>query len=76
MPLNWIDPAAISFNALLLLERAQIAWFPRWNFPPEIATALAANPSVAWYLRHKCPAVAPWVDALLESARRMPPPTP
>lgn len=66
MPLNWLDVTPISFNALLLLERAQLNWFPNWRFPPrELGIALAANPAVAWYLRHKAPEIAPWVDSVL-----------
>ena len=64
MPLNWIDTSQMSFNVLLLLERVQISWLP--GSPPEkdIALALRANPVVAWFLRHKCPEVAPWLDRL------------
>lgn len=64
MPLNWIDTSHMSFNVLLLLERVQISWMP--GGPPEkdIALALQANPVVGWYLRHKCPEVAPWLDRL------------
>jgi SAM-dependent methyltransferase len=69
MPVDWINVEDISFNALLLLEREQLAWFPNWNFPqPELPQALAANPVVAWYLRHKCPEIAAWVDGQVEQA--------
>lgn len=69
MPLNWMDVSDVSFNALLLLERVQLSWFPNWNFPePQMSQALAANPAVAWYLRHKAPEIAPWVDAELATA--------
>jgi hypothetical protein len=64
MPLNWIDTSQMSFNVLLLLERVQISWIP--GGPPEkdMALALRANPVVAWYFRHKCPEVIPWLDRL------------
>ncbi len=66
MPLNWMDVTSLSFNALLLLERVQLRWLPGWGLPKEPwALALQANPVVAWYLRHKCPEIAPWVDELL-----------
>lgn len=64
MPLNWIDTTDLSFNNLLLLERAQISWLPGWMPEPEMALALQANPHVAWFLRHKCPEVTPWLDQL------------
>ena len=38
MPLNWYDVADVSFNALLLLERVQLSWFPGWVPEPELAT--------------------------------------
>ena len=73
MPLNWLDVTPVSFNALLLLERAQLNWLPGWGFPPrELAIALAANPAVAWYLRHKAPEISGWVeDVLVHPAARV-----
>lgn len=69
MPLNWMDVSDVSFFALLLMERPQIAWFPGWGLPqPDVQIALAANPAVAWYLRHKCPEIAGWVDAQIALA--------
>ncbi len=65
MPLNWMDVTGLSFNTLLLLERVQLSWLPGWLKEPELALALHANPAVAWYLRHKCPPIAPWVDQVL-----------
>lgn len=81
MPLHWMDVNDLSFLTLLLLEREQIAWFPNWRFPePELYQALAANPTVAWFLSHKCPEAADWVAQELETARAMgflgPPKTP
>ena len=64
MPLNWIDTTDLSFNNLMLLERAQICWLPGWVPDKEMALALKANPHVAWFLRHKCPEVRPWLDQL------------
>ncbi len=66
MSLNWMDVTPLSFNTLLLLERVQLSWFPIWGFPQDdFALTLKAYPTVAWFLRHKCPEIAPWVDAVL-----------
>lgn len=66
MPLNWMDVTPLSFNTLLLLERVQLRWLPGWGLPQRtLATALKAHPVVAWYLRHKCPEIALWVEELL-----------
>ena len=62
MPLDWIDVTDLSFNSLLLLERVQLSWFPGWVPENELALALQANPAVDWYLRHKCPEIAPWLE--------------
>src|SRR5450759_450742 len=64
---EWMDVTHVPFDALLLLERVQIGWLPRWaGLPrPQLAVALRAHPSVEWYLRHKCPEIAPWLDELL-----------
>lgn len=64
MPLNWIDTANLSFNNLLLLERVQISWLPGWVPEQALATALQANPAVAWFLRRKCPEVSAWLDEI------------
>jgi SAM-dependent methyltransferase len=66
--LDWLDVTPIDFNVLLLLEREQLGWLPGWNWRSlaPLAQALHANPAVAWYLRHKNPAIAGWVDELLE----------
>lgn len=68
MPLNWMDVTDLSFNTLLLIEREQLAWLPGWLPEPELAVALKANPVVEWYLRHKNPELAPWVDKVLLQA--------
>lgn len=65
MALDWIDVAPLSFNNMLLLESVQLSWFPGWLPEPELAVALRPNPAVEWYFRHKCPAIAPWVDQVL-----------
>jgi hypothetical protein len=65
MPLDWIDTTNLSFNNLLLMEREQIRWFPGWLPESELSLALHANPAVEWFLRHKCPEVAPWLDRVL-----------
>jgi hypothetical protein len=70
-----MDTSTLSFNSLLLLERIQLSWLPGWRLPEaELALAMRANPAVAWYLRHKCPETAPWLDAVL--ARQIPPARP
>jgi len=48
MPLNWIDVTTLSFNNLLVLERAQLSWFPGWVPEAELVIALQANPTVEW----------------------------
>jgi SAM-dependent methyltransferase len=71
-----MDTSDISFNALLLLERVQLSWLPGWNLPrDELALALRANPAVAWYLSHKCPPIAAWVDAVLAGSASLASPT-
>src|SRR4030066_1853541 len=62
MTINWIDVTNLSFNNLLLLERVQLSWFPGWLPEEQLAIALQANPTVEWYLRHKCPEIIPWLD--------------
>jgi SAM-dependent methyltransferase len=66
MSLDWMDISLLDFKTLLLLERVQISWFPRFSLPEaELSTALRAHPTVDWYLRHKCPQVDPWLDQVL-----------
>src|SRR4030043_2289374 len=62
MTINWIDVTTLSFNTLLLLERVQLSWFAGWVPEVELVIALQANPTVEWYLRHKCPEIIPWLD--------------
>jgi SAM-dependent methyltransferase len=68
MPLNWIDVTPLSFNTLLLLERVQLSWLPGWAPEKELAIAFQANPTVEWFLRYKCPEIAPWVDQVIAQA--------
>lgn len=65
MPLDWISTEEIPFNALLLLERVQIGWMQGWVTEGALATALHAHPAVSWFLRHKRPEFAPWLDRIL-----------
>jgi SAM-dependent methyltransferase len=76
MSLNWIDVNYLSFNTLLLLERVQLSWFPGWLPENETAIALQANPTVEWYLRHKCPEIISWIDQILTSSKSVPAPDP
>jgi len=74
MPLDWVDVTDLSFNTVLLLERAQLAWLPGWLPEPELGIALRANPAVAWFLRHENPGIADWVDRVLAAAPESSPP--
>ncbi len=68
---DWMNMENVPFQALLLLEREQINWLPGWHYQGhehDFAIALRANPDVEWYLRHKCPQVAPWLDELMADA--------
>ena len=75
MTLNWIDVTDLSFNTLLLLERVQLSWFPGWVPEEEMAIALRANPTVEWYLRHKCPEIITWLDQLISTRSDSPSPS-
>lgn len=76
MSLGWINPNDYSFNSLLLLERFQIRIMLRhagWRVDNDewkrsMGIALKANPTVEWYLRHRCPECAPIVDELVAGA--------
>lgn len=69
MPVDWINTQIISFNAMLLLERVQLSWFPGWLPEPELAIALQANPVVTWFMRHKCPEIDDWLDQVMAQAQ-------
>jgi precorrin-6B methylase 2 len=64
MSINWIDVTNLPFNILLLLERVQISWFPGWVPEEEMAITLQSNPTIEWYLRHKCPEIVPWLNKI------------
>ena len=68
-PLDWIDTQFLSFNTLLLLEREQLSWFPGWLDEASLGLALHANPVVGWYMRHKCPEIAAWVDEICQRTK-------
>lgn len=70
MSVDWIDVTSLSFNSLLLLDREQISWFPGWLPEKELAVALRENPTVAWYLQHKCPEIKDWVIKVLSQAEQ------
>jgi precorrin-6B methylase 2 len=76
MTVNWIDVTNLSFNNLLLLERVQLSWFPGWLPEDELVIALQANPTVDWYLRHKCPEIIPWLDQIQTTYRLSTTPSP
>ena len=67
MPVDWMDTSDLPFDALLLLERVQLSWFPGWVPERDLAIALRAHPTVAWYLRTKCPQIASWVDGIVDA---------
>jgi 2-polyprenyl-3-methyl-5-hydroxy-6-metoxy-1,4-benzoquinol methylase len=72
MSLGWFDVTKLSFNTLLLLERAQLSWFPGWLSEPDLALALQANPVVEWYLRNKCPDLNEWLNKVMLGMPRIP----
>lgn len=72
MALNWINVEDFSFNHMLMLERFQIrllcdahqADIPR----RQLGVALRHSPHVAWYLAHRCPERAAWLNAVAAAA--------
>ncbi|MDP6665808.1 MAG: class I SAM-dependent methyltransferase [Dehalococcoidia bacterium] len=64
MPVGWMDVSRVPFNAVMLLERAQLRWLPARGLESEFAVALSANPAVEWFIRHKCPEISDWLDSL------------
>jgi SAM-dependent methyltransferase len=76
MILGWMDVSGVSFNAILLLERCQLSWFPGWVPEAPLATALRGNPAVAWYMRHACPEIEEWLDGVEARAAGTSPPDP
>lgn len=68
---RWMDVSDLPFLALTLLEREQLLWFPGWGFPrTALGLALDANPAVVWFLTHKCPEIARWVEQERTTAQR------
>lgn len=66
MPREWMDVSQLSFNTLLLLEQVQLSWLSgEWLPEQELGIALAANPAVEWYMRHKCPQLTGWLDRVM-----------
>lgn len=65
MPREWMDVSGLAFNTLLLLEQVQLSWLPGWLPEEELGVALAANPAVEWYMRHKCPQLSEWLDRVV-----------
>lgn len=65
---GWMDMREVSFNSVLLLERVQLSWLDGWLPEAELGIALHANPVVAWYMQHKCPEIAAWIDKVLANA--------
>jgi len=76
MALNWINVEDYSFNSLLLLERFQISLIIQsggWDndnmeWKRSMGIALNANPTVKWYLMHRCPECTRIIDELTETA--------
>lgn len=62
MAVDWLDVSEVPFDAITLLERAQLSWLPKAVPNVAFATALRAHPTVAWYVRAKCPDLGPWLD--------------
>jgi SAM-dependent methyltransferase len=70
MALDWLDVSELSFNVLLLLERFQLEKFPGWVPQDELAIALQANPTIAWYLQHKCPEIQDWLIEVMDMTKK------
>ncbi len=64
-PFNWKDLTSFPFQVLTLLEEIQLSWLPRHGWRRELALTLRANPDVAWFVKHKCPAITVWLEGLL-----------
>ena len=76
MPLNWMDVSNVSFNAVILLEEVQLSWLPGWLPENELRAALRANPAVEWFMRHKCPALNPWLNHVMAGDQTLQPCSP
>jgi len=67
MPREWMDVSHLPFLTFLLLEQVQLSWLPGWLPEDKLAIALKANPTVEWYLRHKCPQLNDWIDRVMST---------
>lgn len=73
MPLNWMkDIREKSIESLLLLEECQLEWIPQDYLRRQWALVLRAYPHIGWFIAHKCPDKAGWVDALNAEAAALP----
>lgn len=73
MSFGWIDAKQFSFNTLLLMDRwifRTIANNQRPDFKKNLATALAGNPAVYWYVVNKCPERQEYYNTLVSKAPR------
>lgn len=74
MPLNWMkDIREQSIDSLLLLEECQLEWIPEDYLRRQWALIMRAWPHIAWFIAHKCPARARWVDEVTAEAAALPP---
>ena len=72
MSFHWINPADISINCILLMDRRLVGqvcgpWYGE-EYSKSLAIVLTNHPAVAWYCKEKAPETAAYVDALLTSA--------
>lgn len=73
MPLNWKqDIREQSANALLLLDGCQLAWLAQNEPSRKFGLLLRENPHIAWFISHKMPELAPWVEKNLRMAESEP----
>lgn len=62
--LGWMDLSEVPIQALTLLESVQLSWLPSVGGRRELALVLRAHHHLSWFMRHKCPEIAPWLDQL------------
>lgn len=73
MPFHWKnDLRQQPANTLMLLEANHFHWLSRMKPNMELALVLKANPHIAWYISHKTPELAGWVQSLLELCKDEP----
>jgi SAM-dependent methyltransferase len=70
--LGWLDVSEIDFNALLLLEPLQAACLLERQPSEAMGTALAAHPTVCWYLGQIHPPIQTYLDGCLDLAQSDP----